>query len=145
MALAKQRQHLCGSNLRHPKHEVMLAHERFGLIQNSDRAGHIALGKLQAGEKHPTRSEGVDAVHLPRQLEALLPVLLGGLQVVPLVGDTGQAKMRFAGNRLRRITCQLQDAPVGLGRQRQLVVCFLYLAQAECRRYGVDGIPRRPD
>ena len=61
-------------------------------------------------------------------------MLLGGIQVVPLVADTGQAKMRFAGNRLRRITCQLQGAPVGLGRQRELVVCFLDLAQTECRR-----------
>ena len=49
-------------------------------------------------------------------------MLLSGLQVVPLVVDTGQAKMRFAGNRLRRITGQLQDALVGLGRQRELVV-----------------------
>ena len=69
--------------------------------------------------------------YLPRQLEALLPVLLGGIQVVPFVEDTGQAKMRFAGNRQRLITCQLQDAPVGLGRQRQLVFCFLYLTQAD--------------
>ena len=85
IALAKQRQHLCGSNLRHPMHEVMLARERFGLSQNSGRAGHISLGKFQAGEKHLTGSEGVDAFHLPRQLEALLPVLLGGIQVVPFV------------------------------------------------------------
>src|SRR2546428_9326952 len=85
MALAKQRQHLCGSNIRHPKHEVMLAHELFGLIQNSDRARHISLGKPQAGEKHPIRSEGVDAIYLPRQLDALLPVPLGSIQVVPLV------------------------------------------------------------
>src|SRR5438093_584107 len=60
MALAKQRQHLCCRNVRHPKHEVMPTHERFGLIQNSDRAGHIALGESQAGEQYPAGSEGVD-------------------------------------------------------------------------------------
>ena len=144
MALVKQDKHLCGSNIRHPKHEAMPAHERFGLIQNSGRAGHISLGKFQAGEQHLIRSEGVDAFHLSRQLEALLPMLLGGIQIIPLVSYTGQAKMRFAGNRLRRITCQSQDAPVGLSRQRRLVVCFLYLAQIDCSRYGVDGIPGIP-
>ena len=89
MALVKQDKHLCGSNIRHPKHEAMPAHERFGLIQNSGRAGHISLGKFQTGEKHLIRSEGVDAFHLLRQLEALLPMLLGGIQIIPLVGYTG--------------------------------------------------------
>jgi hypothetical protein len=89
MALVKQEKHLYGSNLRHPKHEAMPAHERFGLIQNSGRAGHISLGKFQTGEKHLIRSEGVDAFHLSRQLEALLPMLLSGIQIIPLVGYTG--------------------------------------------------------
>ena len=52
--------------------------------------------------------------------------------------------MRFAGNRQRRITCQLQDAPVGLGRQIELVVCFLYVAQTDCRQDGDEDIPRSP-
>ena len=95
------------------------------------------------GEQHPTGSGCVDAFHLHRQLEALLPVLFGGIQVIPLVADTGQAKIRFAGSRPRRITCQVQDAPVALGRQRELVFCFLYLAQTGCSRYGIDGIPKR--
>src|SRR5207244_7113105 len=47
MALPKQRQHLCGSNLRHPKHEVMLAHELLGLREQSGCAGHISLDKFQ--------------------------------------------------------------------------------------------------
>ena len=51
------------------------------------------------------RSEGVDAAHLPRQLRKLSPVLLRGIQIVPFVGYTGQSKARFAGNRLRWITC----------------------------------------
>src|SRR5438309_1019697 len=45
----------------------------------------------------------------------MLPVLLSGFQVVPLVENTCQAKMRFAGNRPRRITCQNEGFSVGLG------------------------------
>ena len=43
----------------------MSAHERFGLIQHSDRAGHIALGESQAGDKHSAGSEDSDE-YLPR-------------------------------------------------------------------------------
>ena len=89
IALVKQRKHLGRSNLRHPKLEVMSTHELFGLIQNSGCARHISLGKLQVGEKHPTRSERDDTFRLPRQFDALLPVLLGGIQVVPLVVYSG--------------------------------------------------------
>src|SRR5450755_1415990 len=105
MALVQQDEHLCGSNIGHPKHEAMSAHERFSLIQNRSSAGYISLNKLQTGEKHFIGSEGIDAFHLSRQLKAVLPVLLSGIQVVPLVVDTGQAKIRFTGHRLRRITC----------------------------------------
>ena len=58
--------------------------------------------------------------------------------------DTGQAKMRFAGNRQRRITCQLQDAPVGLGRQMRAGCLLPGLAQAEGRQYGGEDMPRLP-
>jgi hypothetical protein len=51
--------------------------------------------------------------------------------------------MRFAGNRQRRITCQLQDAPVGLGRQMELVFCFLYVTQAGRSHYSYDAMPDR--
>ena len=124
------------------KHKVLLARGLIGLRQHSGRAGHISLGQFQAGEKHLTDNESVNhAIILPRQVEALLPVLLGGLQVVPFVEHTGQAKMRFADNLQRLITCQLQDAPVGLGRQVELVVCFLYVAQADRRQDGGEDIP----
>src|SRR2546421_7186021 len=99
MALVKQEKHLCGSNIRHPKHEAMPAHVRFGLIQRSGRAGHIALGKFQAGDKYPVRSQGVDE-YLPRQLGTLLSVREGGLQVIPFVAEASQAKMRFASHPL---------------------------------------------
>jgi hypothetical protein len=102
--------------------EVMPAHERFSCIQSRDCTGQIALGKLQAGKKHPIRSEGVDTLYLLRQLEALLSILLCGMEVIPLVEDTGEAKVRFTGKPLRRITDQLQDASVALGRQSELVV-----------------------
>jgi hypothetical protein len=74
-------------------------------------------------------------------LDKLLPVLLRGIQIVPLVGYAGQAKTRLAGDRLRRITRQLQDASVALGGQRQPVVRFLQLTEIYRGRYGVDGIP----
>jgi hypothetical protein len=124
MALVKQEKRLCSSNIRHPKHEAMPVHERFGLLQSSSRAGHISLDQFQAGDKHPVRSEGVND-DLPRHLGTLLCVLRSFLQVIPFVADTGQAKMRFASHQLWRITGQLQAAPVALGRQRQLGVCFL--------------------
>src|SRR2546428_4678111 len=146
VALVKQEKHSCGSNIRHPKHEAMPAHERFGLIQSSGCAGHISLGKFQAGDKHPVRSEGVDD-YLPRQLGTLLSVLPGGLQVIPFVEYTGQAKMRFASHQLRRITGQLQAAPVALGRQIQLVVCFSgWLAKRILAWpvYSTNGMTWRP-
>ena len=49
--------------------------------------------------------------------------------------------MRFVDNLQRLITGQLQDAPVGLGRQSELVFCFLYVAQADGRQYGGEDIP----
>jgi hypothetical protein len=61
--------------------------------------------KFQAGEKHLTGNESVSVFYLSRQLDALLPMLFGGIQIIPLVGYAGQAKIRFAGNRQRRITC----------------------------------------
>ena len=73
-------------------------------------------------------------------MDALLPVLLGGLQVVPFVAEAGQAQMRFAGRRLRQIACQVQDALVGLDCQIQLVVCFLDVTQADGSPYVDDDI-----
>src|SRR3989440_8779241 len=63
------------------------------------------------------------------------------IQVVPFVEDTGQAKMRFVDNLKRLIPCNLQDALVGLGRRIELVVCFLYVAQADGRQDGGEDIP----
>jgi hypothetical protein len=84
----KQGKHLCGGDIRHPKHEVMLAHECFGFSQNGSRAGHISPDKFQAGERHPIRSKGVDALHLSRQLEALLPAsLVRGNRTTKLQGN----------------------------------------------------------
>src|SRR5258708_27359635 len=143
VALAQQRQHLRGSNVRDAIHKVFLARGLTGLSQQSSRAGDISLGQLQAGKQHLTENEAVNhSLILPRQVEALSPVLLSSLQVVPFVEYTGQAKMRFVDNLKRLITCQLQDAPVGLGGQRELVFGFLYVAQADCRQDGGEDIPR---
>src|SRR6266567_9335022 len=51
--------------------------------------------------------------------------------------------MRFGGNRPRRITRQFKNAGVGRCGQGQLVVCFLYLPEAQGRGDGVDGIRKR--
>ena len=91
IALAEKRQYLCGSNIRHPKQEIVLEQKRFGLIQDGDRAGHVSLRQPHAGQKHRIRREGVDAFYLPRQLEALLRVLVGSIQVVAFVINPGQA------------------------------------------------------
>jgi hypothetical protein len=104
MALPKQCQDLCGSNVGHPKQEFMQPREVFGLSQYRDSAWHIFLSEPEAGDKHCIRHEGVDAFYLPSQVEAMLPVLLGRIQVVPLVVNPSQAKMRFGGNRPRRVT-----------------------------------------
>ena len=126
-------------------HEVMLARGLLGLRQHGGRAGHIAPGQFQAGQKHFADNESVNrAIILPRQLQALLPVLLSGIQIVPFVADAGQAKILFAGIRRSLITKQLQGAPVGLGRLIKLVFRFLYLAQAGCSQYGVSRYSRTP-
>ena len=39
------------------------------------------------------------------------------------------------------IPCQVQDALVGLGRQSELVFCFLDVAQADGRQEGKEDIP----
>ncbi len=110
IALAKQRKHLRGSNLGHALHEVMLAHGLLGLRQHGGRAGHIAPGQFQAGQEHLADNESVNhAVILPRQLQALLSVLLSGIQIVPFVEYAGQAKIRFAGIRRSLIAKQLQE------------------------------------
>ena len=62
-------------------------------------------------------------------------MLLSGIEIVPLVENTGQANMCFADNLLRLFTCPMQDAPVGLVRLIELVVCFLNIAQANRRQY----------
>ena len=118
LALAQECQHLRGSHFRQAMHKVLLACGLTGLCEQSGRASHIALGQFQAGKKHLTDNESVNhSIILPRQVEALPPVLLGGIQVVPFIVDTGQAQMCFVDNLKRLISCQLQDAPVGFGRQ----------------------------
>jgi hypothetical protein len=61
-------------------------------------------------------------------------MLFGGIQVVPFIEYTRQPKMRFVDNLKRLITCQLQDALVGLRRLIKFVFGFLYLTQADCRQ-----------
>jgi hypothetical protein len=76
-----------------------------GLGRVCGRAEHISLCQFQAGEKDPSRSEGVKAFHLSRQLKASLAVLLSGIQIIPLVVYAHKAKICFTGHRIRRIIC----------------------------------------
>ena len=144
LALTQERQDLCGSDFRETLREALLVRGLTGLRQHGGCACHIALGQFQTGKKHLTRNESVNtALILPRQVEALSPMLLGGLQVVPLIEYTGQAKMCFVDHRPRHITCQLQDAMVGRSRPMELIFCLLDRAQAGCSCYGEEDVPRR--
>ena len=97
--LFKQDKDLCSSDLRHQVRKAALAQELLGLGQHPGRAGTISLCKSQAGEKCLTGSGCVNSLHLPRKSEALLRVVLGCIQVVPLVKDAGQAQIRLSGSR----------------------------------------------
>ena len=133
LALTQERQDLCGSDFRETRREALLVRGLTGLSEHGGCACHIALGQFQTGKKHLTGNGSVNtAIILPRQVAALSPMLLGGLQVVPFIKDMGQAKMRFVDHRLRHITCQLQDALVGRSRPMELIVCFQDSAQAGC-------------
>src|SRR5262249_48870535 len=113
--------------------EALLARGLTGLSEHGGCAWHITACQFQTGKKHLTRNESVNtALILPRQVEALSPMLLGDLKVVPFIEYTGQANMRFVDHRLRHITCQLQDALVGRSRPMELIFCFLDSAQAGC-------------
>ena len=70
-------------------------------------------------------------------------MLFSSIQVVPFVIDTGQAKICFTGIRQRIITIQLQNTLVGLGRQVELVFCFLHSTKTECGQFGDEGMSDR--
>jgi len=60
---------------------------------------------FRRARKHLRDNESINnVIILPRQLEALLPMLLSAIQIIPLVEYAGHAKMRIAGIRLRIIT-----------------------------------------
>ena len=95
-----------GGNLRHASHNVVLLRGLTGLCEQSSSVGHLSPGKREAGQKDLTGNGVLHCMtRLPRQMEALSPVLLGGLQIVPFVEDTGQAQMRFAEMRKWLIPC----------------------------------------
>jgi hypothetical protein len=115
MALAQQQQHLGGSNFRGAMGKGMVAHERFGLIQHSDCAGHSPAASFRRASNIPVDA-GVSALSICGASSALCrPCCLRGLEVVPLVEDTGQAKIRFA--RSRQAAAHLPSAePAGSSR-----------------------------
>src|SRR5438876_9076849 len=94
-ALVKQHQHLRGSHFRDAIDKVVLARGLIGLSEQSGRASHVSPGQREAGKKDLTDNEAVNhaSIILPREVEGLLPVLLGLIQFVPFIEDTSQTKM----------------------------------------------------
>jgi len=86
VGLAKQHQHLHGSNFRDTIHQVVLARGLAGLGEQSGRPSLVAQGQFQADEHYLTGHPFVGVFELARQVDALLPVLRGFLQVVPFAG-----------------------------------------------------------
>ena len=92
------------------KQEPVLARVRLGLVQDGRRAGHVTCGKPEARNEYRVRNERVRAVHLARHFGTLTRVFFCGAQIVPLVADARQAKVRLACHPARRIANQFQDA-----------------------------------
>ena len=68
----------------------------------------VAQAQSLAAEHSHGQIEGEHLLlALLRQSEAPLPVLFSGIQVIPFVADTGQAKIRFTGGRQRVVAKQL--------------------------------------
>ncbi len=106
--LLQEDEHPNGSHLGRPVRKVRLARRLLSLRQHGVCAGTIALGQFQAGEKDLGANEPVNhAIILPQQLQALFPMLFGGLQIVPFVMDAGQAKMGIPSIRLRMVAREL--------------------------------------
>ena len=100
VAQLQQRQHLGSSDLGHSINEVALAHGLLGLRQHGGRAGRISPGQLQASQEDFTDGGSINRANiLPRQWKALLPVLFGGIQVVPLIEYASQANELLIGIR----------------------------------------------
>ena len=141
VALAKERQDLRGGDIGDLEHEVMLPRCPIGLSQDGGCAGGISPGKCEAGEQQLPGDGSVGVRDLLCQLETLLPVLSGGVEVVPLVVHTGQAQVGFADEGKRQTGCQLDGVPIGLDRQAELVIRFLEEAQTDRPQDLVDRVP----
>ncbi len=80
------------------------------------RADHISLSKFQAGKKH-LQGTNVSMSSNAAPVGGSAARAVGRHPGRSIRRYTGQAKMGFAGDRLRWIAYQLQDTPVGIGRQ----------------------------
>src|SRR5687767_2991537 len=129
IVLAKMSKHLHGNNIRQHKLEVIPAHEFLSLLQNSNYSSYIPLNKAQSREKNTVRGRCADGFHMLCQLVALSPLFFCLIQVIPFVVDTCQTQKCFTGHPLWWIARQIDDTPVGLGCQWQLVVYLLDLTK----------------
>src|SRR5919108_477296 len=117
IVLPKQCEYLGSGHIRDAMQKVVLTCRLICFRQHSRRANHISLRKFQAGKKYFTDNKSVNnLLILPCEAKGLLPMLFGGIQLIPFIEYTGQAKMCFVDNLLRLIAYPLQDALVGLGR-----------------------------
>ena len=111
IALAKQRQAPGRQQSQASRDEVLLTRGLIGLANMAAAPATSPWASFSRARNTSGMKTINHAVILPCQLQALLCVLFGGIQVVPLVIDPGQAKVRLAGIRQRMVAHQLQDAP----------------------------------
>ena len=79
--------------------KVILSHGLLGLRQHGGRPGHIPwVSFRRARNTSLTINLSILRSNCCANCKALLTMLFGGIQIVPLVVDAGQTKMGFAGN-----------------------------------------------
>ncbi len=91
----------------------------------------VTARQLQPRQHHLGSQEAVGVLQLTRQMQALLRVLLGCGQVVPLIMKLRQPQMRARRRRQRWIARQFQGDPIGRRRLMQLIVRLLHVGNAK--------------
>src|SRR5262249_2982089 len=133
----------CSGNLWDAICQALLTRGLTGLCEQSGCTCQIILGQFQAGKKHLSGYESIGAFRLPRQVDTLLRMLLGSIQVGPLIAYAGQAKMGLGRKWQRRLAQQAQRLLKSRSGRRELKCCFLHGAQADEGEIGEDTVPRR--
>ena len=131
VALLQQRQHLGSSDLGHASTKPFWRTDCSVSASMAAAPATSLRASFRRASEHFTDDGSVDRADiLPRQLEALLPVLFSGIQVVPFIEHASQAKVDFSIRREMADRPPVAGASVGFGRLIELVVRFLHIAQA---------------